>query len=165
MRGDHKGIPNVIVKPRIWGFICTTAHPEGCARNVREQIEVAQAAGRPTGGPKRVLVIGASTGYGLAARITAAFGFGAATLGVFFEKPGKPGKTASAGWYNAGAFDAAAKQEGLKSLSLNGDAFSDEARSRAIQMIRDEFDGPLDLIIYSLASPVRRLADGGMAHT
>ena len=165
MPGDHKGIPKVIVKPRIWGFICTTAHPEGCARNVREQIEVARAAGPKTTGPKRVLVIGASTGYGLAARITAAFGFGAATLGVFFEKPGKEGKTASAGWYNAAAFDAAAKQVGLKSLSLNADAFSDEARARAIQMIRDGFDGPLDLIIYSLASPVRRLPGGGMVHT
>jgi len=165
MPGDHKGIPSVIVKPRIWGFICTTAHPEGCARNVREQIEAARAAGPRTAGPKRVLVIGASTGYGLAARITAAFGFGAATLGVFFEKPGKEGKTASAGWYNAAAFDAAAKQAGLKSLSLNADAFSDEARARAIQMIRDGFDGPLDLIVYSLASPVRRLHGGGMAHT
>jgi len=144
----------VIVKPRIWGFICTTAHPTGCAANVREQIAAVQ--GLKGTGPKRVLVIGASTGYGLAARITAAFGYGAATLGVFYEKPGKDNKPGSAGWYNTAAFDAAAKQAGLVSLNLNGDAFSDAARAKAIQMIREDLGGPVDLVIYSLASPQRR---------
>jgi enoyl-[acyl-carrier protein] reductase/trans-2-enoyl-CoA reductase (NAD+) len=144
----------VIVKPRIWGFICTTAHPTGCAANVREQIEVVRDIHGQ--GPKRVLIIGASTGYGLAARITAAFGYGAATLGAFYEKPGKDNKSGSAGWYNTAAFDAAAKAAGLVSLNLNGDAFSDAARAKAIQMIREGFDGPVDLVIYSLASPQRR---------
>lgn len=144
----------MIVKPRIWGFICTTAHPTGCAANVREQIEaVRDIHGQ---GLKRVLIIGASTGYGLAARITAAFGYGAATLGVFYEKPGKDNKSGSAGWYNTAAFDAAAKAAGLVSLNLNGDAFSDAARTRAIQMIREQLGGPVDLVIYSLASPQRR---------
>jgi enoyl-[acyl-carrier protein] reductase / trans-2-enoyl-CoA reductase (NAD+) len=144
----------VIIKPRIWGFICTTAHPTGCAANVREQIAAVQ--GLKGTGPKRVLVIGASTGYGLAARITAAFGYGAATLGVFYEKPGKDNKPGSAGWYNSAAFDAAARQAGLVSLNLNGDAFSDAARAKAIQMIREGLGGPVDLVIYSLASPLRR---------
>ncbi|HEY1992378.1 MAG TPA: enoyl-ACP reductase FabV [Gammaproteobacteria bacterium] len=155
----------MIVKPRIWGFICTTSHPLGCAANVREQVESVRAAARSERGPKRVLIIGASTGYGLAARITAAFGYGAATLGVFFEKPGRDNKPGSAGWYNSAAFDAAAKAAGLKSLNLNADAFSDAARERAIQIIREELGGPVDLVVYSLASPVRKLADGGMAHT
>ncbi|HEX2667016.1 MAG TPA: enoyl-ACP reductase FabV [Gammaproteobacteria bacterium] len=157
----------MIVKPRIWGFICTTAHPQGCELNVREQVAVARAAGKGPAlpGPKRVLVIGASTGYGLAARITAAFGFGAATLGVFFEKPGKPNKTGTAGWYNSAAFDRAAREAGLVSLSLNGDAFSEGARERAIALIREKLGGPVDLVIYSLASPLKRLPDGGTAHT
>jgi enoyl-[acyl-carrier protein] reductase/trans-2-enoyl-CoA reductase (NAD+) len=154
----------VIVKPRIWGFICTTAHPKGCELNVREQI--AAVSGMPKAvGPKRVLVIGASTGYGLAARITAAFGYGAATLGVFYEKPGKDAKPGTAGWYNSAAFDRAAREAGLVSLSLNGDAFSEAARAKAIQMIRDGLGGPVDLVIYSLASPARRKPDGSVAHT
>lgn len=156
----------MIIKPRVWGFICTTAHPEGCARNVRGQAEVARAAGGRADGPKRVLVVGASTGYGLAARITAAFGFGAATLGVFFEKPGRDSKTGTAGWYNSAAFHALAREAGLKAVSINGDAFSHAARERAIECIRRDFGGPVDLLIYSLASPVRRLPDsGGVAHT
>ena len=156
----------MIVKPRIWGFICTTAHPTGCQLNVREQIAATRISPAEPGiGPKRVLVIGASTGYGLAARITAAFGYGAATLGVFYEKPGKDNKTGTAGWYNAAAFDHAAREAGLVSLSLNGDAFSDAARAKVVQMIRDGLGGPVDLVIYSLASPVRRRPDGSMAHT
>jgi enoyl-[acyl-carrier protein] reductase/trans-2-enoyl-CoA reductase (NAD+) len=154
----------LIVKPRIWGFICTTAHPRGCELNVREQIAAVRGAS-PASGPKRALIIGASTGYGLAARITAAFGYGAATLGVFYEKPGKEAKTGTAGWYNAAAFDRAAREAGLVSLSLNGDAFSDAARAKTIQMIREGLGGPVDLVIYSLASPVRRRPDGSMAHT
>lgn len=138
----------------------------GCAANVLEQIGTTRALGVRRDGPKRALIIGASTGYGLAARITAAFGFGAATLGVFLEKPGKPAKTASAGWYNSAAFDQAAKQAGLLSLSLNGDAFSHAARTRAIELIREQMGGQVDLVVYSLASPVRRLPDSGVtAHT
>ncbi|HSN18674.1 MAG TPA: enoyl-ACP reductase FabV [Gammaproteobacteria bacterium] len=155
----------MIIKPRIWGFICTTSHPLGCAANVRQQIELVRSAGLPASGPKRVLVIGASTGYGLAARITAAFGYGAATLGVFFEKPGKDNKPGTAGWYNSAAFDAAANEAGLVSLNLNADAFSEATREQAVRMIRDGLGGPVDLIIYSLASPARKLPDGGMAHT
>jgi enoyl-[acyl-carrier protein] reductase/trans-2-enoyl-CoA reductase (NAD+) len=163
----------VIIQPRIWGFICTTAHPRGCELNVREQIATARAAGvRGDGnpidraaGPRRVLVIGASTGYGLAARITAAFGFGAATLGVFFEKPGKAAKAGTAGWYNTAAFDRAAKEAGLTSLSINGDAFAAATRERALAMIREGLGGPVDLVIYSLASPARKLPDGSVVHT
>ncbi len=151
----------VIIKPRVWGFICTTAHPAGCEMNVREQIDATKVLGVRAQGPRRVLVIGASTGYGLAARITAAFGFGAATLGVFFEKPGKESKSGSAGWYNSAAFDKFAKQAGLWSKSINGDAFSHKARTRAIELIKQEMGGKVDLIIYSLASPVRRLPDTG----
>ena len=156
----------MIIKPRIWGFICTTAHPEGCARNVGEQAELTQSQGQRSDGPKRVLVVGASTGYGLAARVTAAFGFGAATLGVFFEKPGKESKTGTAGWYNSAAFHALAREAGLKAVSINGDAFSDAARQRAIDCIRRDLGGPVDLVIYSLASPARRLPDSGeVVHT
>ncbi|ANB18180.1 enoyl-ACP reductase FabV [Dokdonella koreensis] len=151
----------MVIHPRIRGFICTTTHPEGCARNVLEQIRAVQAHGPRQDGPKRVLVVGASTGYGLAARITAAFGYGAATLGVFFEKPGADKKPGTAGWYNAAAFDRYAKEAGLYSRSINGDAYSDEVRAKAIELIREEMGGPIDLVIYSLASPVRRLPDTG----
>ncbi|MGH8396945.1 MAG: enoyl-ACP reductase FabV [Gammaproteobacteria bacterium] len=151
----------MIIKPRVWGFICTTAHPAGCEMNVREQINDTKALGMRAQGPKRVLILGASTGYGLAARITAAFGYGAATLGVFFEKPGKESKSGSAGWYNSTAFDKLAKLAGLWSKSINGDAFSDEARTRAIELIKEEMGGQVDLVVYSLASPVRRLPDTG----
>lgn len=146
----------MIVRPKIWGFICTTAHPSGCEKNVREQIAATRTLGLRRGGPTRVLVIGASTGYGLAARITAAFGFGAATLGLFFEKPGRGPKTATAGWYNSAAFHRAAREVGLPTFSLNGDAFSDAARSRALDLIRNGLGGPVDLVVYSLASPLRR---------
>ncbi|HXD37856.1 MAG TPA: enoyl-ACP reductase FabV [Rhodanobacter sp.] len=152
----------MIIKPRVRGFICITAHPVGCERNVQEQIAVTKAAGHAGKGPKRVLVIGASTGYGLASRITAAFGYGAATLGVFFEKPSTHEKTGTAGWYNAAAFDKAAKQAGLFARSINGDAFANETRARAIDIIRNEMGGPIDLVVYSLASPVRKLPDTGV---
>ena len=152
----------MIIKPKVRGFICITAHPVGCERNVLDQIKVTQAAGHDKAkGPKRVLVIGASTGYGLASRITAAFGYGAATLGVFFEKPSSPEKTGTAGWYNSAAFDKAAKQAGLYSKSINGDAFANQTRERAIELIRNEMGGPIDLVVYSLASPVRKLPDSG----
>ncbi|HET6432307.1 enoyl-ACP reductase FabV [Dyella sp.] len=151
----------MIINPKVRGFICTTAHPVGCARNVVEQIDITQASGQSGNGPKRVLVIGASTGYGLASRITAAFGYGAATLGVFFEKPSSETKTGTAGWYNSAAFDQAAKAAGLVAKSINGDAFSDETRARAIELIKAEMGGPIDLVVYSLASPVRKLPGTG----
>ncbi|WP_431633951.1 enoyl-ACP reductase FabV [Dyella sp. KULCS107] len=151
----------MIINPKVRGFICTTAHPVGCAHNVIEQIDITKASGQSGNSPKRVLVIGASTGYGLASRITAAFGHGAATLGVFFEKPSSDTKTGTAGWYNSAAFDQAAKAAGLYSKSINGDAFSDETRARAIELIKAEMGGPIDLVVYSLASPVRKLPQTG----
>ncbi|PJJ99055.1 enoyl-[acyl-carrier-protein] reductase FabV [Lysobacteraceae bacterium NML91-0213] len=151
----------MIIQPKVRGFICTTTHPTGCALNVRDQIAATKAQGVRADGPKKVLVIGASSGYGLAARISAAFGFGADTLGVFFEKPGTDRKPGTAGWYNAAAFDHEAKAAGLYSRSINGDAFSDAAREKVIELIRDEMGGQVDLVVYSLASPVRRLPDTG----
>ena len=155
----------MIIKPKVRGFICVTAHPVGCELNVAEQIATSRAAIHDDGkGPKRVLVIGASTGYGLASRITAAFGYGAATLGVFFEKPSSEDKPGTAGWYNSAAFDKLAKQAGLYSKSINGDAFANETRARAIEIIKNDMDGmggPIDLVVYSLASPVRKLPDTG----
>jgi enoyl-[acyl-carrier protein] reductase/trans-2-enoyl-CoA reductase (NAD+) len=151
----------VVIHPKVRGFICVTAHPVGCEKNVLEQIGITKAKGAAANGPKRVLVIGASTGYGLASRITAAFGFGAATLGAFFEKPSSDSKPGTAGWYNSAAFDKLAKRAGLYSRSINGDAFSNETRERAIELIKNEMGGPIDLVIYSLASPVRKLPDSG----
>lgn len=148
----------MIIKPKTRGFICTTTHPAGCEANINEQIARVKADGRIEKGPEKVLVIGASTGYGLASRITAAFGSGAATLGVFLEKPATEKKTGSAGWYNAGAFEKAAHAEGLYAKSINGDAFSNEMRDKAIEIIKQDL-GKVDLVIYSLASPVRKLPD------
>ena len=150
----------MIIQPKIRGFICTTAHPEGCAANVREQIEYTKSNGPIENGPKRVLVIGASSGYGLSSRIAAAFGAGAATIGVFFEKPGTEKKTGTAGWYNAAAFDRFAKEAGLYAKSLNGDAFSHEAKRKAVELIKQDL-GQVDLVVYSLASPVRKMPDTG----
>ncbi len=151
----------MIIHPKVRGFICTTTHPLGCELNVRDQIAATRALGVRSDGPKKVLVIGASSGYGLAARISAAFGFGADTLGVFFEKPGSEKKAGTAGWYNAAAFDKFAKAEGLYSRSINGDAFSDEARAKVIELIKTEMGGQVDLVVYSLASPVRKLPSTG----
>jgi enoyl-[acyl-carrier protein] reductase/trans-2-enoyl-CoA reductase (NAD+) len=144
----------MIIQPKIRGFICTTAHPQGCARHVRDQIAVVKAGGVNPLGPKRVLVIGASTGYGLASRIAAAFGSGAATIGVFFEKPGEPNRCGTAGWYNSTAFEEAAREEGLYARSFNGDAFSDEMKATVVDAIRQDL-GTVDCVIYSLASPRR----------
>lgn len=144
----------MIIQPKIRGFICTNAHPKGCTANVREQIEYIKAQGPITGGPKKVLVVGASTGYGLASRITAAFGCNADTLGVFFEKPPSEKRTASAGYYNAAAFEEEAHKAGLYAKSINGDAFSEEIKAKTIDMIRSDM-GKVDLVIYSLASPRR----------
>ncbi|RJE76281.1 enoyl-[acyl-carrier-protein] reductase FabV [Pseudoalteromonas citrea] len=144
----------MVVKPKIRGFICTNAHSAGCAAHVQEQIDYVKAQGPIENGPKNVLVIGASTGYGLASRITAAFGAGAKTLGIFFEKEGTERKTASAGWYNTAAFQQAADEAGLWSKNINGDAFSDEIKQKTIAAIKAEM-GKVDLVIYSLASPRR----------
>ncbi len=150
----------MIIKPRIRGFICTTTHPVGCEANVQQQIAITQKQGPIEGAPKRVLVIGASSGYGLCSRITAAFGGGAATVGVFFEKPGTEKKPGTAGWYNSAAFDRAAKAAGLYSKSVNGDAFSHEAKRQVIDIIKADL-GQIDLVVYSLASPVRKMPDTG----
>jgi enoyl-[acyl-carrier protein] reductase/trans-2-enoyl-CoA reductase (NAD+) len=144
----------MIIKPRIRGFICVTAHPEGCKANVKEQIDYVTAQGKIEGGPKKVLVIGASTGYGLAARISAAFGSDAATLGIFFERPGDESKTATAGWYNSAAFEEFADAKGLYAKSINGDAFSDEVKQKTIELIKQDL-GQVDLVVYSLAAPRR----------
>jgi enoyl-[acyl-carrier protein] reductase/trans-2-enoyl-CoA reductase (NAD+) len=143
----------MIVKPRIRGFVCITAHPKGCEAKVRQEIEVALAA-KKEGGPKKVLVIGSSTGYGLSTRIAAAFSHGAATLGVFYERPSINGKPASAGWYNSVAFEKAAHEADLYAKSINGDAFSDEIKAQTIEMIKADL-GQVDLVVYSLASPRR----------
>lgn len=150
----------MIITPKIRGFICTTTHPVGCEANVREQIAKTQAQGEIANGPKRVLVIGASSGYGLSSRITAAFGAGAATIGVFFEKAGTERKPGTAGWYNSASFDALAQEAGLYSKSLNGDAFSNEAKEKTIDLIKQDL-GQIDLVVYSLASPVRKMPDTG----
>jgi len=144
----------MIIKPRVRGFMCLTAHPAGCEANVKRQIDYVKANGPIAGGPKKVLVIGASTGYGLASRITAAFGSGADTLGVFFEKEGTDAKPGSAGWYNSAAFHQYAEAAGLYAKSINGDAFSDGIKQRAIDTIKADL-GQVDLVVYSLAAPRR----------
>ena len=144
------------------GFICLTAHPEGCEKNVVNQIEYVKSKG-PIEGPKNVLVIGASTGFGLASRIAAAFGSNAATIGVFFEKPPAEGKTATPGWYNSAAFQKHALEAGLYAKSINGDAFSNEIKKKTIDLIKKDL-GKIDLIIYSLASPVRMHPKTGVLH-
>jgi enoyl-[acyl-carrier protein] reductase/trans-2-enoyl-CoA reductase (NAD+) len=143
----------MIIEPKIRGFVCITAHPEGCAKKVAEEIAVAKASPIQSG-PKKVLVIGASTGYGLSSRITAAFSSEASTLGVFFERPSAKGKPASAGWYNTVAFENEAQAAGLYAKSINGDAFSNEIKSEVIQAIKEDW-GTVDCVIYSLASPRR----------
>ncbi|MBY5993785.1 enoyl-ACP reductase FabV [Ferrimonas balearica] len=150
----------MIIKPKIRGFICTTTHPVGCEKNVRDQIAFTQQRGPIANAPKRVLVVGSSSGYGLSSRIVSAFGGGAATLGVFFEKPATEKKPGTAGWYNAAAFDKAAHEAGLYAKSINGDAFSHEAKRKAIEVIKADL-GQVDMVVYSLASPVRKLPDSG----
>lgn len=144
----------MVIKPKIRGFICTTAHPEGCAAHVQSQIDYVKSQPPLENAPQNVLVLGSSTGYGLASRIVPAFSGGAATLGVFFEKAGQPNRTGSAGWYNSTAFEAAASEAGLYARSLNGDAFSDDLKEVTINKIRGEM-GQIDLVVYSLASPRR----------
>ena len=150
----------MVVKPRVRGFICTTAHPTGCAANVREQIgRVAPLVP----GPKKALVVGASAGYGLASRIVAAFGGGAATLGVSLEKAPTPTRTASAGWYNNAAFEAAAAERGLYARTLDGDAFADDTKAQVVAEVKAAL-GQIDLFVYSLAAPVRRHPRTGVTH-
>jgi enoyl-[acyl-carrier protein] reductase/trans-2-enoyl-CoA reductase (NAD+) len=144
------------------GFICTTSHPKGCEQNVKNQIEYIKSKG-PINGAKKVLVIGASTGFGLASRITSAFGSDAATIGVFFEKPPTEGKTASPGWYNSAAFETEAHKAGLYAKSINGDAFSNEVKQQTLDLIKADL-GQVDLVIYSLASPVRMHPLTGVLH-
>jgi enoyl-[acyl-carrier protein] reductase/trans-2-enoyl-CoA reductase (NAD+) len=150
----------MIIKPKVRGFICVTAHPEGCAANVRSQIRYVKERGPLKGMPRRVLVVGASTGYGLASRIAAAFGGNAATLGVFFEKEPERIKTGSAGWYNSAAFEAAAHDAGLYAKSINGDAFSNEIKRQVVDTIRLDL-GQVDALVYSLASPRRTHPETG----
>ena len=149
----------MIIEPRMRGFICLTAHPEGCRQNVKNQIAYTQSKG-VSQGAKKVLVIGASTGFGLASRITSAFGSGAATIGVFFEKEPSTGKTATPGWYNSAAFEEEAHEAGLYAKSINGDAFSNEVKQEVVDMIKADL-GQVDLVIYSLASPVRKDPNSG----
>lgn len=154
----------MVIKPKIRGFICTNAHPVGCEAHVNEQIAYVKQHEQATTKPKNVLVIGASTGYGLASRITAAFGNNAKTLGIFFEKPPTEKKTASAGWYNTAAFQKAADEAGLWSKNINGDAFSHEVKAKAINIIKEEL-GQIDLVVYSLASPRRTDPDTGEVYS
>ncbi|MBS0350573.1 MAG: trans-2-enoyl-CoA reductase family protein [Proteobacteria bacterium] len=153
----------MIIQPKIRGFICTAAHPQGCFRAVQEQVDYVKSKKRVAKGPKRVLVIGASTGYGLASRIAATFGYGAETIGVSLERPADGKRTASPGWYNTAAFEIIAKQQGLQAVSINGDAFSHEVKQQAIAAIKKL--GPVDLVIYSLASPRRTHPDTGQLYS
>ena len=153
----------MVIKPRVRGFMCVTSHPVGCEANVREQIDYVKGQGPIENGPKRVLVIGASTGYGLASRITAAFGCGAATLGIFFEKEGSEKKPGTAGWYNSAAFHKFAEAEGLYAKSINGDAFSDAIKEKTIAQIKEDL-GQVDLVVYSLAAPRREHPKTGEVH-
>jgi enoyl-[acyl-carrier protein] reductase/trans-2-enoyl-CoA reductase (NAD+) len=153
----------MIIKPRVRGFLCVTTHPVGCEANVKQQIDYVKAHGSIDNGPKKVLVIGSSTGYGLASRITAAFGSGAATLGLFFEKEGTEKKPGTAGWYNSAGFHKYAEAEGLYAKSINGDAFSDEIKQKTIDVIKQDL-GQVDLVVYSLASPVRKHPKTGELH-
>jgi enoyl-[acyl-carrier protein] reductase/trans-2-enoyl-CoA reductase (NAD+) len=154
----------MVIKPKIRGFICTNAHPKGCEAHVNEQISYVKANRTSASGPKNVLVIGASTGYGLASRITATFGHEAKTLGIFFEKPPTEKKTASAGWYNTAAFQKAADEAGIYAKNINGDAFSHEIKAKAIAAIKADM-GKIDLVVYSLASPRRTDPDTGEVYS
>ncbi|PWU06200.1 MAG: bifunctional NADH-specific enoyl-ACP reductase/trans-2-enoyl-CoA reductase [Verrucomicrobia bacterium] len=149
-----------IMKPKVRGFVCVTTHPEGCATNVEEQINYIKSQPDIKNGPKNILVIGSSTGYGLSSRIAGAFGCQAATLGVFFERPGTTDKPGSPGWYNSIAFERKAHNDGLYAKSINGDAFSHEIKNQVIETIKNEM-GPIDLVVYSLASPRKTDPDTG----
>jgi enoyl-[acyl-carrier protein] reductase / trans-2-enoyl-CoA reductase (NAD+) len=153
----------MVIKPRVRGFVCVTAHPVGCAAHVQEQIDYVKSRGPIKDGPKKVLVLGSSQGYGLGSRITAAFGSGADTVGVFFERPSEEGRTATAGWYNTIAFTEAARAAGLYARNFNGDAFTDELKQQVIAALKAEV-GPVDLVVYSLAAPRRTHPKTGIVH-
>ncbi|HRE81988.1 MAG TPA: trans-2-enoyl-CoA reductase family protein [Opitutaceae bacterium] len=153
----------MVIKPKVRGFVCITSHPEGCAAHVQEQIDYVKSKAPLAQGPKNVLVIGSSTGYGLASRIAAAFGSKANTVGVFFERPSEEGRPATPGWYNTIAVTAAARAEGLKAININGDAFSEEIKRQTIEVLKREI-GPVDLVVYSLASPRRTHPKSGVVH-
>ncbi|MCH7548539.1 MAG: enoyl-[acyl-carrier-protein] reductase FabV [Candidatus Krumholzibacteriota bacterium] len=144
----------MIIRPRVRGFLCITTHPAGCETNVNDQIATVEGKGAIEGGPKKVLVIGASTGYGLASRITTAFGCGADTVGVFLERPPTENRPATAGWYNSVAFEKAARAKGLYARSINGDAFSDAIKQKTFDVLKNGM-GPVDMVVYSLAAPKR----------
>jgi len=151
--------PLMIIEPRVKGFLCTTAHPAGCREDVLQQIAYVKGQEKVDGGPARVLVVGASGGYGLASRITAAFGSGASTIGVFFERPSVKNRTASPGWYKSAAFTEEAEAAGLYAKNINGDAFSQEIKQKVIDTIKADL-GQIDMLVYSLAAPARTLPDG-----
>lgn len=148
----------MVVEPKVKGFICTTAHPKGCEESVRRQIACTKKFGTAEG-PKKVLVIGSSTGYGLASRIAVTYGYGADTIGVAFERESNGKRTATAGWYNTKAFEKFAKEDGHYARSFNGDGFSSEMKEQVIRCIREDF-GQVDMIIYSMAAPRRTMPDG-----
>lgn len=148
----------MIIEPKVREFICTTAHPQGCRENVKRQIAYVKVQNIKAS-PKKVLVIGASTGYGLASRITAGFGCKASTIGVFFEKPSNGKRTATSGWYNTVAFEEEAKKEGFYAKSINGDAFSKDIKEKTIRLIKKDWQ-KADMVIYSLAAPRRVDEDG-----
>ena len=148
----------MIVEPKVKGFICTTAHPAGCKESVRRQIAYCKEKGMVEG-PKKVLVIGSSTGYGLASRIAVTYGYGADTIGVAFERESNGRRTATAGWYNTKAFEEFAKEDGYYAKSFNGDGFSEEMKNQVIETIRKDF-GKVDMVVYSMAAPRRTLPDG-----
>jgi enoyl-[acyl-carrier protein] reductase/trans-2-enoyl-CoA reductase (NAD+) len=153
----------MIIKPKVRGFVCVTAHPEGCAAHVQEWIDCVKARGPIKAGPKKVLVIGSSTGYGLASRVTAAFGTGAPTIGFFFEPPSEEGRPATPGWYNTIAFTNAAHAAGLYAKNINGDAFSADIKQQTLERVRADL-GQIDLVVYSLASPRRIHPATGVVH-
>lgn len=153
----------MIIKPKVRGFVCVTAHPTGCSAHIQQQIDYVKSKGPLHSGPKKVLVIGASTGFGLSSRISAAFGSGAATLGIFFERPSEEGRPATPGWYNTIAFTQAARAAGLYAQNINGDAFSDGIKKQAVEIIARDL-GQVDLVVYSLASPRRQHPRTGAVH-
>ncbi len=148
----------MIVKPKVRGFICTTAHPVGCEAAVKKQIEYVKAQPETKNGPKKVLVIGASMGYGLASRISAAYSCGAATIGVIFDRPAQGNKTATSGWYNTQAFEKFAKADGLYAKTVNADGFSDECKKEVIDIIKADL-GKVDMVVYSMAAPRRAVGE------
>lgn len=153
----------MIIKPRVRGFVCVTSHPVGCAAHVQEWIDHVKLKGPISDGPKKVLVLGASAGFGLASRITAAFGSGASTIGVFYDRPSEEGRPATPGWYNSIGFTQAARSAGLYAKNINGDAFSDDIKQQTLDLIRADL-GQVDLVVYSLASPRRTHPKTGAVH-